>query len=71
MMPDINVNPRVLITKVRVGHKQMDTNSRLHLARITTLVDYCTAWLPMAEQYNYVCAITNTSIERADYKKAI
>ncbi len=54
------VNPWVLITTVRVGNKQMVTNSRLLLARITTLVYYCTAWLPMAEQYDYIRAIKNT-----------
>ena len=61
----------MLITTVRVGHKRMDTNSRLHFARITTPVDYYTAQLSMAEQYDYNHAITNTLIERADYKRAI
>ncbi len=52
------VNPWVLITTVRAGHKWMDTNSRLRLARITIPVDYCTAGLPMDEQYDYIRAIT-------------
>ncbi len=62
---------QVLITTVHVGYKRMNTNSRLHLTWITTLVDYCTARLPMAEQYNYIRVIIRTSIERADYKTAI
>ncbi len=36
------VSPWVLIKKVRIGHKRMDTNSRLLLAQNATLVDYCT-----------------------------
>ena len=57
------VSPRVLITTVRTGHKWMDINSRLLLARNKTPVYYYTLWLLMAEQYDYCSVYKKSSVQ--------